>query len=339
MDKSSRQHSLSGDHIVTQCDLPILSWNIHDSITSKEGPKTNDPDFIQVLTQSMIFCLQETKQEVTLQNYECFNSTRPDSRSGGVCIGVHRSLSKEVKLLETDCPDFQALTVYPNDEKSKFTIINIYDSPEQSSYKAKCKGEYSCGTQRMTTLEQLLEFKSKNPRIGEIILVGDLNARTGNLNYDPDDEENDDDPEGVPSSHPIEGNRSSQDRVVNGRGALLLDFLACCKLSILNGCSLGDILGEFTSVNYHGASVVDYMAATPNLLDSIKSFQVLDLTKFSDHKPILCKLDQQSNLTDPEVLLESLVDVPKSYKWTDNDDQLQSRFLVTQDSLEFKTQI
>ena len=129
------KHQAPNNPLVTVCgDLPILSWNIHDSVTSKEGPKTNDNDFVQVLSQSAIFCLQETKGDVYLQNYECFNNTRPDSRSGGVCIGVHRSLSKEVKLKNTGCHDFQALTVFPDDEKNKFTIINVYDSPEQSSY-------------------------------------------------------------------------------------------------------------------------------------------------------------------------------------------------------------
>ncbi len=48
--------------------------------------------------------------------------------------------------------------------------------------------------------------------------------------------------------------------MVNPRGKLLLDFLACANLTILNGSVLGDSLGEFTSVNYGGASVVDYVA-------------------------------------------------------------------------------
>ena len=123
----------------------------------------------------------------------------------------------------------------------------------------------------MTTLEQLLEFKNQNPSLGEILLVGDLNARTGNLNFDPEEDEPEEDQESVPNSHPEPENRTSKDGVINSRGNLFLDFLACCKLSLLNGCFLGYILGEFTSINYNGASVVNYMAATPNLLESIES--------------------------------------------------------------------
>ena len=92
-------------------------------------------------------------------------------------------------------------------------------------------------------------------------------------------------PQEIPNSYPPVENRTSKDNVVNSRGSLLVDFLACCRLSLLNGSILGDIFGEFTSVNYNGASVVDYMAATPDLRESVMSFEVQNLTKFSDHKP------------------------------------------------------
>ena len=331
-----------GEPMVTlHGELPILSWNIHDAVMHKEGFKAEDQEFVQILKQSAIFCLQETKSKFHLANYECFNSNRADSRSGGVCIGVHRSLSKNVKLIanETGCPDFQALTIYPHDEKRNFTIINVYDSPEQSSYKIKRKSPKSAKPQQETTLEYLLEFRSQHPEIGEILLVGDLNARIGHQNYDPDDEENDEDPYRVPKSHPGQVSRTSKDGVSNTRGSLLLDFLACCKLSILNGCTLGDILGEFTSVNYNGASVVDYMAATPNLLESIESFKVLDLSRFSDHKPCICKLRCPSHRVDPDELLETLEDVPGRYKWNDEDEKLRFQFLAAQNSVELKTKI
>ena len=50
-----------------------------------------------------------------------------------------------------------------------------------------------------------------------------------------------------PHSHPWDSNRSSKDGVTNSRGRLFLDYLACTNLSLLNGCTLGDIMGEFTS--------------------------------------------------------------------------------------------
>ena len=85
-------------------DLPILSWNVHDSMTSKEGPKSDDKDFVDVLLQSSIFCLQETKLRFFLLNYECLNSTRKDSRSGGICIGIHRSLLRKSEKFKNRLP-------------------------------------------------------------------------------------------------------------------------------------------------------------------------------------------------------------------------------------------
>ena len=43
-------------------ELTILSWNIHDSMTKDEGPKSEDTDFAQILNKATVFCLQETKQ-------------------------------------------------------------------------------------------------------------------------------------------------------------------------------------------------------------------------------------------------------------------------------------
>ena len=81
--------------------LTVLSWNIHDSMTRFEGPKSEDPDFIEFITQSSIFCLQETKQEFFVPNYEWFNNNRSGSRSGGVFMGIHRSIAGHVTVVKT----------------------------------------------------------------------------------------------------------------------------------------------------------------------------------------------------------------------------------------------
>ena len=134
--------------------------------------------------------------------------------------------------------------------------------------------------------------------------------------------------------------RSSKDVVVNTRGKLLVDFLACTQLTILNGSVLGDVLGEFTSVNYNGRSVVDYMAATPNLHEKVTEFRVSSLTKFSDHKPLICKVNYSTKTVDAEVLLDALEDAPKGYKWDHDDDEgTHYRFMAIQNQPEFKEKI
>jgi exonuclease III len=112
----------------------ILSWNINDTSDKNLGDKTFTPEFADLIEKCRIFCLQETKREVQVPEYKCYNQNRNNSRSGGVCIGVHRSIEKHVKQLKTGDPDICAISLskkYTDMEKD-LMIINIYDSPENS---------------------------------------------------------------------------------------------------------------------------------------------------------------------------------------------------------------
>ena len=108
--------------------------------------------------------------------------------------------------------------------------MNVYDSPENSSYKIKQSTE-------ATTLENLLEFL-RTIGDSEVFLAGDLNARTGQLNFTPEEDDwEDNTPQIVYGTQ-----RSSRDNVTNLRGRKLLDFISSCNISLLNGCTLGDAL-------------------------------------------------------------------------------------------------
>ena len=312
-------------------------------MTRLEGAKSEDPDFVQTLEKSTIFCLQETKQEFFLPNYKCFNSNRAGSRSGGVCIGVHRSIIHQVKPVDTECPDFQAITIIPKDEneESRLTIINVYDSPEHSSYKSKMHSKETGSERPPSTLDLLLEFLAKQENLGDIMMLGDLNARIGSCSptFEDEDTEMHQDFTSQPASHPEVSKRSSRDNTVNSRGRLLLDFLACTRLTVLNGTTLGDVFGAYTSVNYNGCSVVDYVTASPELLRKIESFKVLDLTKFSDHRPCLCKIRKKNSYFDAEDLIDQLQDVPKKYKWDNEDRSLHFKFLALQNLQSYNSRI
>ena len=131
--KSSTQNKV---HPLKKCPLKIVSWNICDSTDKVLGDKTNEDDFLSVVSESTIFCLQETKKEVNIANYKCYNGNRKNSRSGGVCLGVHRSLEKYVKPLPTDDPDIVAIKIsgIVSTKHKDIAIVNVYDSPERSSY-------------------------------------------------------------------------------------------------------------------------------------------------------------------------------------------------------------
>ena len=280
------------NNINREFNLKIVSWNINDFKDGILGYKDNNEDFVNILSKNDIFCLQETKAEIKIPNYRCYNSLRSDSRSGGLCIGIRHDIVKHTKLLNTAkySPDVQALEISTNltGLSKKIILINVYDSPETSSYKAsqKTTGNFK------DTLSILNEFCTSLPINSNILLIGDFNARTGNLNSIAEDND------GVlrklldgrfnRTSHHIKSSRNSKDNSLNERGKKLIDFATEWNLSILNGSTIGDILGNWTCLKYNGQSVVDYMLASYSLLNAICSMNVLDFNEFSDHKPTVC---------------------------------------------------
>ena len=112
---------------------------------------------------------------------------------------------------------------------------------------------------------------------------------------------------------------------------LFLEFLASTNITLLNGNTIGDIFGEFTSVNYNGYSVVDYMAVSPGLAEKVISFRVGNLTSFSDHKPCHCSLDLNHDLISGEELLARLENAPTKYKWSNETGGSEKQYLEAQD--------
>ena len=291
--------------------VKIVTWNINDMADKTLGDKSTQNDFLSTIGDSTIFCLQETKKKTNIPDYLCYNSNRENSRSGGVCIGVHRSLEKHTKELETGDPDILAIKIAGKHVslENDLVVINVYDSPENSSYKRKRIKE----GKHIPTLENLLEFISSIQNC-ELFLAGDFNARSGGMNFMPENNELDE----VISKQLDRGiYRSSKDSAIDSRGRQFLDFIGSCDLSILNGCTLGDIFGEFTCMKYNGHSVVDYMITSNKLKSEVLYLKVGELTKsLSDHRPVSCILNLQTSLTDAQELMKIHDDAPRRMKWT-----------------------
>ena len=287
--------------------LNILQWNIQ-SLNSSSGNKTDDSQFGELLRLAGIFCLQETKGNVTLPGYRCFNKLRPNSKSGGICIGVERDLCKRWKVSQVpnECDDILAIQFWTGSNSVPILLVNVYDSPENSSYK---KNKARSGG---STLDALLDLLLQN-HAADMLLTGDFNARTGNLNHPLVEIDTD---TAQPGSSPIStALRTTQDKIQpNARGNLLLNLLAETNTTLLNGATLGDISGQFTCVKYNGCSVVDYTAVSASLLDLISSFRVLDLNSFSDHRPCLTTLNIGAARFTCSDIMEPLEDAPVKFK-------------------------
>jgi exonuclease III len=162
--------------------LKFLSWNINHSRDRLEGAKVDIPEVQRLLDNHDIFALQETKGLINFSNYCCFNSNRTDSNSGGVCIGVHKSLRAGVSQVRIDSSeDIVIIKLKANffDLDKDTNLMNVYDSPKYGSYKKRKKATQQ--DDMIKTVENLQEIIADIPINEDVILLGDFDARTGTL--------------------------------------------------------------------------------------------------------------------------------------------------------------
>ena len=142
--------------------------------------------------------------------------------------------------------------------------------------------------------EDIEAIKNKG---GEIIIQGDLNARTSNANdsvkYDKYETDVDVEIFDLPP-------RSSADVILNAKGKELLDLCKTYNLCIINGRKTGDLLGNFTSFQPRGNGVIDYTISSQGLFQNILTFHVGGfLPWISDHCPIHYTIDIGNINTNP----------------------------------------
>ena len=230
----------------------MICWNINDIKDKVLGFKTANQDFLAQLKNQKIFCLQETKEEVQIPSFKCYNKLRVDSRSGGLCIGVVRELNHLVQLVDTSqYNDIMAVRLSARILGEEVILVNVYDSPENSSYKTRRRKQGHL----KDTLEELSCFLSNLACGTPYVIVGDMNARTGNLCEPPRTNNGtiDDLIDGsfLRRSYNMTPTRNSEDDTINERGKKLLDFTSEADIKILNGSTLGDVFGRYTRLHYN----------------------------------------------------------------------------------------
>ena len=162
------------------------------------------------------------------------------------------------------------------------------------------------------------DVESIKDKGGEVILQDDLNARIGT---EQDLVQNDKyDPEMSPVSYDLPP-RSSQDKVINPKGKELLDLCITHDLCIINGRKTGDLLGNFTSFQPSGNSVIDYGIISQSLFDHVVSFNVGNFMPWlSDHCPIHYTLDVRKISKEGDTP-ENYDPLPTKWFWDDDCDE------------------
>ena len=316
--------------------LKICCWNIQGIQNQQLGNKLEDSEVKESLMKYDIICLLETHSEmdtnIELQGYNSTVVCRPKfgkarKPSGGIAVIAKNNVSSGVSFIKSNSLPHDMLWVklsrnFTHRQKEIYIGV-LYLSPANSSYIQR---------QDMDVFSLLENEVAKYAQLGDILLMGDFNARTACEN---DYINNDGDNAFVPLPDvyvpdlPMPSRRS-HDMVVNTYGRKLLELCKCSSLRLLNGRKLGDSLGKFTCHEYGGSSTIDYMLTNPSLYEHIQYFKVNDwLGHFSDHCAIECGLDIE--IAHVENVKCKITPRPCRYKWYEESPSIFKQTLLSGD--------
>ena len=276
--------------------LKIVSLNIQGNVNEK----IETPDFKKLTKGKDIILIQEAwlryADNVKLEGYQSLKAVRKSNAkakrgSGGIVLLYKDIYQKGIfPQKSTDSENI----IWVKLEKKHFGlnqdlfIAAAYCSPINSTDKeiSKSKSETF-----FDGLESDIAFYSSK---GDILLMGDMNARFGQKNEILT--QMDVSTEGIfmTKQIPIQ-KRQSEDEKINSYGNKLIKIMNSSQIILLNGRKLGDTKGKLTSHQYNGSSVVDVAMCNYELYKKVNIFQVLDPVWFSDHCPIVatikCNID------------------------------------------------
>ena len=161
---------------------------------------------------------------------------------------------------------------------------------------------------------------------GSILLVGDLNARTGKYSDSVCKEGNNLITNDQSEFSLCPTQRNSFDNELNSHGKRLLEICKSADLRILNGRVSGDSLGRVTFHGKNGVSVVDFAVCDQDLLSQVANFVVKDPLHLSDHSAITTWLNINKKTSYNHTILEgdTLTRLPKQFLW-ENDSAQKSK--------------
>lgn len=305
---------------VTLCrsSLSIASWNVHGLWSIHQ-----DPLFLDSINNFDILALSETwlspsqcevvKNNLEQSGYDVTNKPWPRKpkaihHPGGITILIKKDILKGVSIIDNVNQNFIWLKCSKTFFKTERDIFlaAVYFPPQSGS---KPNNPY----------EELEESIHKYYPSGEIALLGDFNARTGESpDMVPDQYLNED--EGNHLHMPLfreayndVSERNSRDKKMSPYGRKLLELCQSMQLTILNGRTVGDHFGEFTSYQYNGCSVVDYVLSNPDFMGNVSYFYVHPLNGLSDHAMLSVEYKLPVLLRSPQDTTSQ--PLPKGFRW------------------------
>jgi len=275
--------------------LSISIWDIKGLNSTATGLKSSNTEFQKSIKEMDIIILQETwsradaithcppnYREIVLPSQK-LNTVRQGRDSGGQIIWYkfhnHINTVKQGKY-------YTWLKIHKELLSSRKVIFlcAIYILPSESPYYSE---------DMFSTLE---EETSHFQAQGNVLICGDLNARTG-LQPDFTDTQGSkyiNNKLTVINTTFSHIHRNNHDHRVNKNGKYLIQLCRSLGLYIINGRLRGDTLGRFTFCSPLGDSTVDCMITDIDP-SSLRSFTVGERTPLSDHSQITAYLKNTEN--------------------------------------------
>lgn len=287
--------------MVLKTNLKIASWNIQGLMTrlvasnsSLSNSKLQIRSIENMIQQHDIICLQETwikNDGFLFPDYSVHHTIQKTNSKRG-CRGVAILIKKSIDSFIETLPSKSPCILWCKLSKQSFGVCNdiylatVYIPP----LNCQCKN----GEDILSILEEeILKYQQK----GDIMLMGDLNARTSTLN---DFIDNDSENVGTKIDNYVIDTafpkRNNSDISVNKQGERILDLCISHGLRILNGRTSGDFTGKLSCYQHNGSSTVDYTIVSKSLYKHVLGFTVNNLTPYSDHCPISLKLATRADL-------------------------------------------
>ena len=255
--------------------------------------KLDCPEVLDLIESCDVFGVCETWlnegdcRDVYIPNYKFYPLNRKKSKGtlvrGGLGVFIKTKLKEHIKVLyDISCENH----LWCKLDKKYFGYHDdvyigiVYIPPEYSTRERKLNIDH---------FKQLKETTSKIDS-DNIVLMGDFNARTGNLDDVLLAEKHEEIPQ-MDFYSGIETKRVNQDPNTNKYGKRLVDYCIATKSFIANGRTLGDLQGKLTCHQPKGSSAVDYAVFSENMLPFLLSFRVLDPSTGSDHSPITYEIE------------------------------------------------
>jgi exonuclease III len=272
--------------------LSIKHGNIQ-GIGPTDDRKHERNEFISCFKENDIICLTEThiteNEDISISGFHskhiCRDKCTSNNRTyGGISILFRIEISKGIDWIDNTCNEyvwFKLRKQFFGLEKDLF-ICAIYMPPENTSYSK---------SNHLDTFEMIERDIVHYGQTGNILLIGDMNARTGtHHDFIENDSKIDDEcfEYFIDKQHYI---RTSEDNIICKRGKILLNTCMSFQLRILNGRCLGDCLGRYTCRKHNGSRGVDYGVTDESNLKNIIMFMVDDFKgDLSDHCSITCNI-------------------------------------------------